>query len=109
MERDKLVAPLITWADRLLAFVILVASGRLLFPNFPRRLPLRPKAFQEHPVAQGIHRLPETGVAKRHQLAIVSESLEGFFLPDGVIAGDVIHHRGFEHEEAPVDPGALAI
>src|SRR4051812_512875 len=45
----------------------------------------------------------------RGQVALTRERLHRLSLPDGLVAGDVVEHLRLEHEEAAVDPGAVAL
>jgi hypothetical protein len=50
----------------------------------------------------------EAGVVIDRALAVSRPSVQRVLLPDGGIAFDAIDHLGLQHEEAAVDPAAIA-
>ena len=59
-------------------------------------------------IPQGVHRLPEPGVSEGNQLAIGGQALQWLTLEEDLVAGDAVEDGRLEHEEAAVDPGAIA-
>src|SRR5690242_12875518 len=78
-------------------------------PRLPRRASALPQLFQFDLVAEGVHRLPEAVVSIGGQLAVARERFEWRALPHAVVAVDIGERAGFEHEEAAVDPAAVAL
>src|SRR3954470_15809137 len=77
-------------------------------PDLPRGARTRPELLQVLAVPQRVHGLPEAGMQVRRKLALARELLHRLALPDRFVALDVVHDLWREHEEAAVDPGAIA-
>src|SRR5687768_15417748 len=78
-------------------------------PHLPGRAAALPELFEQLPLAHGVHGLPESLVAKGHQLSIRGELLQRVSFPDRVIALDVVERCRLEHEESAIDPPAFRL
>src|SRR6185503_6216539 len=83
------------------------APGSL--PFLPGRGARRPQLLEVALVAQRVHRVPEAVVAVGRELPLGGEALHRLALPHRVIAVDVAADLGGQHEEAAVDPAAVAV
>src|SRR5687767_2538331 len=79
-----------------------------LLPALPGRLARAPQVLEVVLVAQRVHRLPEAAMLVGAQLALAREALQRRRFPAGGVTLDVVDDRGLEHEEAAVDPAAVA-
>ena len=77
-------------------------------PDFPRRLAGLPEILEMSLIAQRIHRLPEAVMEIDAELAVRGEPFHRLAFPDGRIALDIVADLGRQHEEAAVDPAAVA-
>src|ERR1043165_9467883 len=73
-------------------------------PDLPRRFAPPPVLLQHLLVPQGVHRLPESAVAVRGELAVPGQLAERLPLPDGLVAVDIGDRARLENEEPAVDP-----
>src|SRR5579859_2056561 len=74
-----------------------------LLPYLPGRS-MVPESVKIMLVAQGIHWVPEAGVAESHQLSVRRQTLERLPLKRNCISGDVLKHFGFEDKKTSIDP-----
>src|SRR5262249_43544706 len=77
-------------------------------PCFPGCPAACPEALEQVALPHGVHRLPEAVVMEPAEFIAAGEALEWRQLPTRRIALDEIEHPGREHEEAPIDPSAVA-
>src|SRR3954467_8811177 len=59
-------------------------------------------------VPQRVHRPPEAGVTVGSELPVLRQALERLLLPDGGVVAEIVEDRGLQHEEAAIDPAAVA-
>src|SRR5690348_3457622 len=60
-------------------------------------------------VAQRVHRLPESAVLERLQLAIRRQPHERVRFPAGLAVHDIVQNFWRQHEKTPVYPAAIAL
>ena len=76
--------------------------------TFHGALPLAHRSSSMRLVAQGVHGLPETAVEIGGKLALAGQAFHGLAFPEGGVAVDAVDDLGRQHEEAAVDPAAIA-
>ena len=59
-------------------------------------------------LAQGVHRLPESFMLVRRELALSGQGLERFSLPQGPITLDQVYHFAIQNKKTAIYPASFA-